>query len=89
TNAQLVAREAVELLAGQSADQIQLWTNVTTQAQLEDYTIRSHLAADLIHRPAAPNLETGLPASARRQHTMILEMGQNERQESKTFPRQL
>ncbi|KAA6373224.1 MAG: hypothetical protein EZS28_031250, partial [Streblomastix strix] len=65
TNAQLVASEAVELLAGQSADQIQLWTNVTTQAQLEDYTIRSHLAADLIRRPAAPILETGLPASAR------------------------
>ncbi|KAA6355909.1 MAG: hypothetical protein EZS28_048564, partial [Streblomastix strix] len=65
TNAQLVAREAVELLAGQSADQIQLWTNVTTQAQLEDYTIRSHLAADLMHRPVARILETGLPASAR------------------------
>ncbi|KAA6369144.1 MAG: hypothetical protein EZS28_035331 [Streblomastix strix] len=65
TNAHLVAREAIELLAGQSADQIQLWTNVTTQAQLEDYTIRSHLAADLIHRPAAPILETGLLASTR------------------------
>ncbi|KAA6364495.1 MAG: hypothetical protein EZS28_039979, partial [Streblomastix strix] len=65
TNAHLVAKEAGELLAGQSADQIQLWTNVTTQAQLEDYTIRSHLAADLIHIPAAPILETGLPASAR------------------------
>ncbi|KAA6374943.1 MAG: hypothetical protein EZS28_029529, partial [Streblomastix strix] len=65
TNAQLVAGEAVELLAGQSADQIQLWTNVTTQAQLEDYTIRSYLKADLMHRLAAPILETDLPVSAR------------------------
>ncbi|KAA6401074.1 MAG: hypothetical protein EZS28_003395 [Streblomastix strix] len=64
-NAQLVAGGAVELLGGLSADQIQLWTNVTTQAQLEYYTIRSLLAADLKQRLAAPILETGLPASAR------------------------
>ncbi|KAA6403459.1 MAG: hypothetical protein EZS28_001013 [Streblomastix strix] len=38
-NAQLIAREAVELLAGQCAAQIYLCTNVMTQAQLEDYTI--------------------------------------------------
>ncbi|KAA6381149.1 MAG: hypothetical protein EZS28_023322 [Streblomastix strix] len=63
-NAQLVAREAVELLAWQSADQIYLWTYATTQTQLEDYTIRSHLLADLIHRLAAPILETGLSADA-------------------------
>ncbi|KAA6371392.1 MAG: hypothetical protein EZS28_033080 [Streblomastix strix] len=65
TNAHLVAREAVELLAGQSADQIQLWTNVTTQAQLEDYTIISHLAAVLIYISAAQIQETGLSASAK------------------------
>ncbi|KAA6395771.1 MAG: hypothetical protein EZS28_008703 [Streblomastix strix] len=65
TNAQLVARAAVEFIAGQSVDQIQLWMNVTTQAQLEDYTIRSHLTADLIHRPATPILETDLPANTK------------------------
>ncbi|KAA6402058.1 MAG: hypothetical protein EZS28_002423 [Streblomastix strix] len=64
TNAHLVVRETVEFFAGHSADQIQLWTNVTTKGQLEDYTIRSHIAADMIHRSAATILETGLPASA-------------------------
>ncbi|KAA6380976.1 MAG: hypothetical protein EZS28_023498 [Streblomastix strix] len=65
TNAHLVARVAIEILVGQNEDQSQLWTNTTAQVQQENHTIRSHLAADLILRPAAPILETGLHASAR------------------------
>ncbi|KAA6380734.1 MAG: hypothetical protein EZS28_023738 [Streblomastix strix] len=53
TNAQLVDKVAVEIVAGQSAQQIQLWMNIITQAQLEDYTFRSHLATNLIQRLAA------------------------------------
>ncbi|KAA6363205.1 MAG: hypothetical protein EZS28_041268 [Streblomastix strix] len=39
--------------------------NVMTRVQLEDYTIRSYLAADLIHRLATPILKTGLLANTR------------------------
>ncbi|KAA6354358.1 MAG: hypothetical protein EZS28_050115, partial [Streblomastix strix] len=54
----------IHILSQTGGDVIQM--NMTSQAQLEDYTIRSHLAADLIYRSAAPILEAGLPASARK-----------------------
>ncbi|KAA6388603.1 MAG: hypothetical protein EZS28_015869 [Streblomastix strix] len=72
SNAQLIAKEAVELLAEQSAEQILFQMNVTTQAQLEEFIIISLLAADLRHRLATPILETDLPVSAKNIVQIIL-----------------
>ncbi|KAA6396858.1 MAG: hypothetical protein EZS28_007613 [Streblomastix strix] len=63
TNVLLVDKVATDLFDGQNADKIEFWTNVATQTQLEDIIVRSHLAADLIHRSAAPILEISLFAN--------------------------
>ncbi|KAA6361173.1 MAG: hypothetical protein EZS28_043301, partial [Streblomastix strix] len=74
TNTHLVVREAVELLARKMAEQIQLRTNETTQAELEDQTIGSHFAGDLIHKLATSIVETGLPANSRNMDNVLLDL---------------